>query len=116
MGWGDIAAEALKAAKAAFEAGVRTEAKLDAMGDRLGAFEQRMLNDAESNKRLTAEHIDRLESRIRELEKENAVLHGKVTSVVGDALRTLIRKDGAVSMGVLQKLLDPPKSDGTDHD
>jgi hypothetical protein len=79
MGWGDAAAAAFSKAVEALQAIAEVKAVMQQVQLQIANHEQRQ------EARLVS-----LETRIRELERENTKLHGQVHSAYGEALKILM--------------------------
>lgn len=104
MGWGEAAAAALAKAVAALEAVAEMRAIIVQVQGSQTRFETRIEN-----------RVDALESRIRELERENARLNGLVASGYGEALKTVVleQHNQRVARGGDGSDGHPRKLDGT---
>jgi hypothetical protein len=79
MGFGEAAKAALSKAVEALQAIAEVRAIVQQVQLSVTSFEQRIQS-----------RCDALEARVRELERENAKLHGQVQTAYGDALKTLL--------------------------
>jgi hypothetical protein len=79
MGFGDAAKAALSKAVEALQAIAEIRAIVQQVQSSVTSFEERIQS-----------RLDALEARVRELERENAKLHGQVQAAYGDALKMLI--------------------------
>lgn len=79
MGFGEAAKSALSTAVEALKAIAEVKA----------IVQQVQLNSSNFERRMES-RFDSLETRIRELERENAKLHGQVQAAYADALKTVV--------------------------
>lgn len=92
MGWGDIAKEALGAAKDAFERVVRLEATISAVKDAVQRFETRIEASMQHHDETNRAELRNFDARLREIERHLCRTEAKVDGALAEAIRLTIEQ------------------------
>lgn len=97
MGWGDVAKEALTQAHETYKALLKLQVLVETIKDETDRRERRTNDNILGQERRVVEKISEFEKRLRELERENADLRGKIAALEGrtttvflEAIKTVI--------------------------
>jgi hypothetical protein len=104
MGWGDVAREALSAAKDAFERVVRLEATLIAIKDAVERFEARVESNVHRQSESMRSEMRDFESRLREIERHLARTEAKVDGALAEAFRIALEQKRAPPLSEIREL------------
>lgn len=117
MGWGDIAKEALVQAHETYKGLLKLQALVENIRDDTDRRERRTSEQIFAQERRVVEKLSEFEKRLRELERENAELRGKVVALEGrtttvfmEAVRNVL--DSEILRRQVSKL-DASKGDGS---
>ena len=90
MGWGDVAKEALLAARDSFERAVRLEVTINAVKDAVSRFESRIENSIHRQNESVRGELRDFDSRLREIERHLSKTEAKVDGALAEAFRLAI--------------------------
>jgi len=111
--FGDTARTALEKALEAYKAVVQLEAVVERIERAATAFENRLSHRQDAHERATADKVERLEARIRELEGRVASLGGKVDGALSEAVKVVLLEPGMkkkLAEQILPQLQDEPSA------
>jgi hypothetical protein len=104
MGWGDVAKEALLAAKDSFERAVRLEVTINSVKEAVSKFEARIESSIHRQNESVRGELREFDSRLREIERHLSKTEAKVDGALAEAFRIAITQSRGEKISDVREL------------